>query len=73
VYQERGLALAKALREECGKSVIVNFPAGGMFLWVEVPAVEDTEDLLDLMVAQKACPHHPIQATHDHVAHCKFS
>lgn len=53
VYQERAVALAQALQSECGDRVVVNMPAGGMFLWVEVPVVEDTEELLDLMVAQK--------------------
>lgn len=55
VYQERALALARALEEECGNRVVVRMPSGGMFLWVEVPFVDDTEELLDLMVAQKVC------------------
>jgi aspartate/methionine/tyrosine aminotransferase len=56
LYQERALTLAGALRRECGDRVVVNVPAGGMFLWVEVPIVEDTEELVEDMVGCKVCP-----------------
>ena len=62
VYQERAVVLARALEEECGNRVVVRMPSGGMFLWVEVPLVDDTEELLDLMVEHKACAsdHHSV-------------
>ena len=53
VYQERAVVLARALEEECGNRVMVRMPSGGMFLWVKVPHVDDTEELLDLMVPLK--------------------
>jgi DNA-binding transcriptional MocR family regulator len=54
-YYERATKLADAVRLECGDRVVVQFPKGGMFLWVEFPFVEDTEDLVDLMTTHKVC------------------
>lgn len=53
VYYDRAKKLVGALERHCGGRVVVHFPRGGMFLWVEFPAVDDTEDLVDLMTTHK--------------------
>lgn len=53
VYHDRAKKLAGALERECGDRVVVQFPRGGMFLWVKFPEVEDTEELVDLMTTHK--------------------
>jgi hypothetical protein len=60
-YYERASKLACALEKECGEQVVVVPPRGGMFLWVEFPAVEDSEDLVDLMTTHKARRRQPEQ------------
>lgn len=53
-YHERARKLAGAVERECRERVVVHFPRGGMFLWVEFPGVEGTEDLVNLMTIHKA-------------------
>lgn len=57
VYCRKGRLLADALRRHCGDAVSIHWPAGGMFLWVTVPTIEEAEDLLPDMVKHQVRLH----------------
>lgn len=46
VYRERRDAMIRALEKEMPRSVSFSRPAGGLFLWVELPAHLDARELL---------------------------
>jgi 2-aminoadipate transaminase len=49
IYAEHAGALAAALRAEFGERTVVSEPAGGMFLWLDLPGV-DTDALLPVAI-----------------------
>lgn len=66
LYQKREQLMMAAIQKYFPKNAKCSYPEGGMFIWVEIPEIKDTQALFDLAIKQRVAfvPGEPFYSEH---------